>query len=42
MDRIEQAKDDWKAGRFPLPPYDNQEFIPLPATPPPPKAEPMS
>jgi redox-sensitive bicupin YhaK (pirin superfamily) len=41
MDRIEQAKADWKAGRFPLPPHDNQEFIPLPDTPPPP-AEPMS
>ncbi len=36
MDRIEQAKADWKAGRFPLPPQDNQEFIPLPETPPPP------
>jgi redox-sensitive bicupin YhaK (pirin superfamily) len=42
MDRIEQAKADWKAGRFPLPPHDNQEFIPLPDTPPPPPAEPMS
>jgi redox-sensitive bicupin YhaK (pirin superfamily) len=42
MDRIEQAKADWKAGRFPLPPQDNQEFIPLPDTPPPPPAEPMS
>ena len=42
MDRIEQAKADWKAGRFPLPPQDNQEFIPLPETPPPPLAEPMS
>ncbi|HUO22311.1 MAG TPA: pirin family protein [Caulobacteraceae bacterium] len=36
MDRIEQAKADWKAGRFSLPPQDNQEFIPLPETPPPP------
>ena len=36
MDRIEQAKADWKAGRFALPPQDNQEFIPLPETPPPP------
>jgi redox-sensitive bicupin YhaK (pirin superfamily) len=42
MDRIEQAKADWKAGRFELPPGDNQEFIPLPDTPPPPPAEPMS
>jgi redox-sensitive bicupin YhaK (pirin superfamily) len=42
MDRIEQAKDDWKAGRFPLPPHDNQEFIPLPETPAPPPAEPLS
>jgi redox-sensitive bicupin YhaK (pirin superfamily) len=42
LDRIEQAKADWKAGRFPLPPQDNQEFIPLPDTPPPPRAEPMS
>jgi hypothetical protein len=42
MDRIEQAKADWKAGRLPLPPHDNQEFIPLPDTPPPPPAEPMS
>jgi redox-sensitive bicupin YhaK (pirin superfamily) len=42
LDRIEAAKADWKAGRFALPPQDNQEFIPLPDTPPPPKAEPMS
>jgi redox-sensitive bicupin YhaK (pirin superfamily) len=42
LDRIEQAKADWKAGRMPLPPEDNQEFIPLPDTPPPPRAEPMS
>jgi redox-sensitive bicupin YhaK (pirin superfamily) len=42
MDRIEQAKADWKAGRFALPPQDNQEFIPLPDTPPPPPAEPLS
>jgi hypothetical protein len=42
MDRIEQAKADWKAGRMPLPPHDDQEFIPLPDTPPPPPAEPMS
>jgi redox-sensitive bicupin YhaK (pirin superfamily) len=35
-DRIEQAKADWKAGRIPLPPEDNAEFIPLPEDPPPP------
>ncbi|WBV45318.1 pirin family protein [Pseudoroseomonas cervicalis] len=29
-ERIEQAKADWKAGRFPLVPGDEQEFIPLP------------
>jgi redox-sensitive bicupin YhaK (pirin superfamily) len=29
-ERIEQAKDDWKQGRFILPPHDNKEFIPLP------------
>ncbi len=29
-DRIEQAKEDWKAGRIQLPPTDNQEFVPLP------------
>jgi len=28
--RIEQAKDDWRAGRFPLVPGDEEEFIPLP------------
>jgi redox-sensitive bicupin YhaK (pirin superfamily) len=28
--RIEQAKADWQAGRIPLPPNDDQEFIPLP------------
>ncbi|MDO8904937.1 pirin family protein [Hydrogenophaga sp.] len=28
--RIEQAKADWRAGRIPLPPDDNQEWIPLP------------
>jgi redox-sensitive bicupin YhaK (pirin superfamily) len=28
--RIEEAKADWKAGRIPLPPNDNAEFIPLP------------
>jgi len=29
-ERIEQAKEDWKQGRFILPPNDNHEFIPLP------------
>lgn len=46
-ERIEQAKEDWKQGRFVLPPNDNEEFIPLPddksrpvgsGTPPPPEA----
>ena len=32
-DRINQAKEDWKALRFPLVPGDNQEFIPLPELP---------
>ncbi len=30
QDRIEQAKADWKAGRFGLVPGDEREFIPLP------------
>ena len=29
-ERIEQAKADWQAGRFALPPDDQDEFIPLP------------
>ena len=29
-DRINQAKEDWRAGRFALPPDDHDEFIPLP------------
>jgi redox-sensitive bicupin YhaK (pirin superfamily) len=29
-ERIEQAKADWRAGRFALPPDDHDEFIPLP------------
>ena len=29
-DRINQAKDDWKAQRFPKVPGDDQEFIPIP------------
>ena len=28
--RIEQAKEDWKEGRFPKVPGDEAEFIPLP------------
>ena len=32
-DRINQAKVDWKALRFPLVPGDDQEFIPLPEVP---------
>jgi len=32
-DRIEQAKEDWAAGRFPLVPGDEAEFIPLPEQP---------
>ena len=29
-ERIEQAKADWKLGRFDAVPGDDQEFIPLP------------
>lgn len=32
-DRINQAKDDWRAGRFPLVPGDSEEFIPIPDQP---------
>lgn len=32
-ERIEQAKEDWKAGRFPVVPGDQEEFIPLPDQP---------
>ena len=32
-DRINQAKDDWNAGRFPKVPGDDKEFIPIPAVP---------
>jgi redox-sensitive bicupin YhaK (pirin superfamily) len=42
MDRIEQAKADWKAGLIPLPPHDHDEFIPLPDDPPPPAPPSMS
>jgi hypothetical protein len=40
-ERIEQAKADWLAGRFKLPPTDNAEYIPLPEDPAP-KPNPMS
>jgi hypothetical protein len=33
-DRIQQAKEDWQAGRFDLPPDDANEFIPLPVAKP--------
>ena len=29
-ERIEEAKRDWREGRFPLVPGDDKEFIPLP------------
>ena len=32
-ERIEQAKADWRAGRFALPPDDHDEWIPLPENP---------
>lgn len=32
-DRINQAKEDWRAGRFPLVPGDDKEFIPVPDVP---------
>ena len=32
-DRIYQAKSDWKAGKFPLVPGDDKEFIPIPDVP---------
>ena len=32
-ERIQQAKEDWQAGRFPLVPGDSEEFIPIPAVP---------
>ncbi len=33
-DRIQQAREDWRAGRFILPPDDRNEFIPLPVVEP--------
>ncbi|HWT12045.1 MAG TPA: pirin family protein [Allosphingosinicella sp.] len=32
-ERIREARRDWKAGRFALPPDDDAEFIPLPEVP---------
>ena len=32
-DRINQAKDDWRQGRFPKVPGDEEEFIPIPEVP---------
>ncbi len=32
-ERINQAKDDWRARNFPLVPDDTQEFIPIPDQP---------
>jgi len=32
-ERIQQAKEDWRAGRFPIVPGDEEEFIPLPDRP---------
>jgi redox-sensitive bicupin YhaK (pirin superfamily) len=32
-ERIKQAKDDWRAGRFPRVPGDDVEFIPIPEQP---------
>jgi redox-sensitive bicupin YhaK (pirin superfamily) len=33
-DRIQQAREDWRAGRFVLPPDDRDEYIPLPVAEP--------
>ncbi len=32
-DRINHAREEWKAQRFPLIPGDDQEYIPLPEVP---------
>lgn len=42
LERMEQAKADWRAGHFQLPVNDDREFIPLPEDLPKPKPEPMS
>lgn len=44
-ERIDRAKEDWKAGRIALPPDDDREFVPLPHDSwpkPKPEPEPMS
>ena len=41
MERLAQAEADWKAGRMKLPDADDQEFIPLPDTPPTPAPAPL-
>ncbi len=41
VERIAQAKADWRAGRMKLPDLDHDEFVPLPEAPSPP-ANPMS
>jgi len=42
-ERIELAKEEWVAGRIPLPPGDDAEFVPLPPDlRPKPRPEPMS
>jgi len=33
LERINQAKDDWRQGRFPKVPGDEDEFIPIPQVP---------
>jgi redox-sensitive bicupin YhaK (pirin superfamily) len=40
-ERIEQAKDDWREGRFASVPGDDREFIPLPEPPRPPTPQPL-
>jgi redox-sensitive bicupin YhaK (pirin superfamily) len=40
-ERIEQAKDDWREGRFGTVPDDDKEFIPLPDPPRPPTPQPL-
>jgi hypothetical protein len=32
-DRIREAREDWKALRFPLVPQDDKEWIPIPEVP---------
>lgn len=40
-ERLEQAKEDWRAGRMKLPDLDHDEFIPLPDDAPKPQPTPM-